>query len=141
MKIECTNAQKEKLIEAISDRFDCNHIISDGDASICDKYRTCEECVEKRIEWNISDQKDDAPEIEKMMLGVEKFIPLTFEELKSCIGKPMLLYDKRVKTWSINVIKGLSVVYTSHTDKDYIVRTTCDCKYEHFIWIALPLIR
>lgn len=141
MKIECTDAQKERIVEAIANRLDCERIMGDGSKEFCSKYDSCTECVEKTIEWNIVEQKDDAPKTEKMMLGIEKFIPLTFEELKSCIGKPMLLYDKRVKTWTINVIKSLLVVYKSHTDKDYIVRTMCDCKYDDFLWFGLPLFK
>lgn len=53
MKITCTKLEKKWLVKALVEGDTCYHYAC-GDC-----YPTCEECVEKRIEWEIVENDEE----------------------------------------------------------------------------------
>lgn len=56
MKIICEQIEKEKLIRTLASEHRCVGAAEKGNRC---PYETCEECVEKNIEWEITDGEQE----------------------------------------------------------------------------------
>lgn len=57
MKIICTNEEKQTFLNAYESNTNLPCILVNVETNCANKYSSCSECLEKKIEWEIKEAK------------------------------------------------------------------------------------